>query len=60
MDAGMGKSQRLRAFLEPLPTWWSKRAFPQEPQVSESNVQEIRVRDGQPGIPCEPLFTSVW
>jgi len=27
-----------------------KGCFPQQPQVNESNVSEIRVRGGQPGI----------
>jgi hypothetical protein len=35
----------------PLPTRWSKRGFPQQPQVSGANARGICVRDGQPGIP---------
>ena len=31
---------------------WSKRVFPQQPQVHESNAQEIRECAGQSGIPC--------
>jgi hypothetical protein len=40
---------------KPLPTRWSKRVFYAEPQVSESNAREIRVRAGQAGIPSEAI-----
>ena len=37
---------------------WSKRVPPQQPQVDDSNTQEIRERAGQSGIPCEPVTES--
>ena len=60
MDAGMGKSRDFR-LSQPLPTGWSKRVLPQQPQVNESNAREIRVSAGQPGIPFDhttPIFLT--
>jgi hypothetical protein len=52
MDGGKGKSSDFR-LSQALPTRWSRRVFPQQPQVSESNAREIREHGGQPGIPFD-------
>ena len=38
----------ISGFPKPLSTRWPKRVLPQQPQVNETNAQEIWVRAGQP------------
>jgi hypothetical protein len=48
----------FHCFLE-LVKEWSRRVPPQQPQIIESNTQEIGVPRGQPGIPSEACFDSM-
>src|ERR1019366_1370028 len=43
----------ISGFPKPLPTQWSKRVPPQQPQVDDLIGREIRVRGGHAGIPSE-------
>ena len=45
----------ISGFPKPLPTGWSKRVSPQQPQVDETNEREFVLGDGQPGKGFEPL-----
>ena len=46
-------SPTISGFPKPLPTRWSKRVPPQQPQVDDLIGREIRVRGGHAGIPSE-------
>ena len=43
--------------FKPLLTRWSKRVFPQQPQLNDLTGRELHVRAGQPGIPYAPLVS---
>src|ERR1019366_4485164 len=45
-------SERDVKLSQPLPTQWSGRVPPQQPQVDDSIGRELRVRGGHAGIPC--------